>query len=91
MKIAGQVNGTFAVDRVPPRRVGHTVKLGFKTDFHRGGFSGFPDNPPGGFPGGPAGCTPQHFNLKDLTIVNRYGKFGTSEPIAIPSQAVLPG
>lgn len=70
MDVAGKVNRTFTVNRIPPGRIGAAEKLNLQA-IARGSPGGIlADHFLGRFPGGPAGCAP--FDSYALNLTGDY-------------------
>lgn len=90
MHISGHVNGTFAVYRIPCRRVGRAKKLNLQTKPGHGRFNGQSFDLFRRIPCGTAGCAFQYLNMLDdmRVMFNLYS--GCTKKITVFPKTVLP-
>jgi len=91
MDMAGKMNRTLPVNRVPSGRVCAAEKLNFQPEAC-GCLCYIPsDNFRCRFPGGATGRTSSDGNLLDFTLCDLHIQFRCAEMVSICPQAVLPG
>ncbi len=91
MDMAGKMNRTLSVNRVPIGWICAAQKLNFQPEAC-GCLRYIPsDNFRCRFPGGATGGASSNGNLLDFTLCNLHIQFRCAELVSICSQAVLPG
>jgi len=89
--MAGEVDRTFPVNRVPSGRIGHTEILHLQSDANDRFVRRQVNDAPGGFPGGTTGGPANDADFLESSVCDRSFELRCTELIAIPAQAVLPG
>ncbi len=90
MDLAGKMDRTLAVNRIPAGRICRTVKLGVKTDLAHRILDRVADQPFCRLPRRPAGCPANDVYIGNLAILNFDSKFRGTEMLTIVAKADLP-
>jgi len=72
VNFTGEMDRAFAVNRIPPRRVGLAKKLDLQPDANRRFFQRKADNAPGRLPGGATGGAAANLDALDPAVGGRY-------------------
>ena len=87
----GKVHRALAVNRVPSGRVGTAVELNFQAYADGGFLNRHPDDFACRLPSRAAGRAPFDGHGIDFALCNRYLELRGAKPVAVFTQAVLPG
>ena len=90
MDLAGKVNRTLAVNRIPACRIGRTVKLGVKADLPHCILNRMANQPSCRLPCRPAGCAANDCDLDKCPILYCHLEFRGAEMLTIIAKANLP-
>jgi hypothetical protein len=90
MNLAGKMDRTLTINRIPASRICRTVKLGVKADLPHGILDGMANQPSCRLPRRPTGCAANDFHIGYLSIFNFDSKFWSSEMVTIIAKANLP-